>query len=85
MNNQLEVDNLCQEMFIAQRFVHDHIIFVGVMMCVDITKALMTSGHASHSFYWVFLDEQKSEQLSEAESIKLKCIITELDGLRAKK
>jgi len=32
VNKEMEVDNLCLEMFIAQRIVHDHIISVGDMM-----------------------------------------------------
>ena len=81
----MEVDNLCQDMFIAQMIVNDHIISVGGMMCIDITKALMTSCQASCSHYWVFSDVQKPEWLSEAESLKLKCIIMWLSDLRAKK
>jgi len=81
------VDNLCQEVFIAQRIVHDHIISVGVLMCVDILKALMTSCQASccHSRYKAFSDEEKHERLSEAEFLKWKRILMKLDNLRAKK
>ena len=45
-HKQMAVDNLCQEMLIVQRIIQDHIISGGVMVCVEITKALMTSCQA---------------------------------------
>jgi len=51
VNKQIDVNNLCQEVLIAHRIVHDHVISVGGTMRVDITKALMTSCQASRNRY----------------------------------
>ena len=51
VNKQVEVDSLCQDMFITWKIVHNHIFSVGEIMCVDITKGLITSCQGSRSRY----------------------------------
>ena len=82
MNHQMEVDNLCEATFIAQRVVHDHIVSVGGIFNVDITKDLMTSCQASRARYQTYLDDKK--RAHESVSLKRKHV-DEFDECKAKK
>ena len=80
VNQQMEVDNLCENTFIAQRVVHDHI--GGGIFSVDITKDLMLSCQASRPRYQSYLDDKKRAR--EPGSLKRKRV-DESDDLNAKK
>ncbi|KAI0229042.1 hypothetical protein LSAT2_020518 [Lamellibrachia satsuma] len=82
VNQQMEVDNLCENTFIAQRVVHDHIVSVGGIFSVDITKDLMLSCHASRTRYQAYLDDTKRP--CESGSLKRKRV-DESDDLNGKK
>ena len=82
VNQQMEVDNLCENTFIAQRVVHDHIVSVGGIFSVDITKDLMLSCQASRTRYQAYLDDKKRAR--ESDSLKRKRV-DESDDLNAKK
>ena len=58
VNHQMEVDNLCENTFITQRVVHDHIVSVGGIFNVDITKDLMTSCQASQARYQTYFGDK---------------------------
>ena len=42
VNKQMERANLCEETFVAQRIVNDHVKAVGGVMSVDLSKELFS-------------------------------------------
>ena len=82
VDKQVEGDSLCEDTFVAHQIVHDHIMSVGGIMGVDMSKALMTSCQASEARYQAYLDDKK--RVLESDSLKHK-LVTEPDDLEAKK
>ena len=74
VNKQMQTDNLCERTFVAQRMVHDHIISVGGIMLVEITKGLMTSCQSAWGRYQAYLEQKW--QLPDAESVKRKRLVS---------
>ena len=68
VNHQVEVDNHCENTFITQRVVHDHIVSVGGIFNINITRDLMTFCQASRARYQTYLDDKKRAR----ESVSLK-------------
>ena len=85
INKQMERANLCEETFIAQRLVNDHVKAVGGVLGVALTKELLASCSAARSRYAAFLEKMQQERLSSAESNKRKSTVDEIDVLRSKR
>ena len=85
INKQMERGNLCEETFIAQRLVNDHVKAVGGVMGVTLTKELLVSCSAARSRYTAFPEKMQHERLSSAESNKRKSNVDEIDVLRSKR
>ena len=83
-NKQLERTNMCHETFIAERLVNDKVTSVGVM-AVEMTKELLTSCRASRSRYTAYLEDARLKRLGDAVCLKRKCVIDEVDELKAKR
>lgn len=78
INKNIEVENLSENSYIAQRVVCDHVKNSGGIHSVSITKELRISATSAHSQYRLFLEE-KSARENAANAIKKRKL--ESDGL----
>ena len=85
VNKQMERANLCEETFVAQRIVNDHVKAVGGVMSVDLSKELLASCAASRSRYTTFLEQKQEQRLTAAESNKRKSVKSDIDELKVKR
>ena len=85
VNKQMERANLCEETFIAQRLVNDHVKAVGGVMGVALTKELLASCSAARGRYTTYLDKMQKDRMSSAESNKRKSTVDEIDLLKTKR
>lgn len=85
VNKQLEVENLQERSFIAQRLVQDHVQSVGGVLAVSINKPLLLSAAGARQKYLSYLDEQKRKKTSEGVELKRKELVDELDKLKKKR
>ena len=76
---------MCEETFIAQHLVNDHVKAVGGVMGVALTKELLASCSAAQGRYAAFLEQMQTERLSSAESNKRKSTVDEIDLLKSKR
>ena len=81
-NKQLEVENLQECSFIAQRSVQDYVQPVGGVLTVLIDKPLLSSAAGARQKYLSYLDEQKRKKTSEGVALKRKEVVNELDELK---
>ena len=63
VNEQLEVENLQERSFFAQRLVQDHVQSVGGVLAVSINKSLLLSAAGARQKYLPYLDEQKRKKI----------------------
>ena len=85
VNKQLEVENLQERSFIAQRLVQDYVQSVGGVLAVSINKPLLSSAAGARQKYLSYLDEQKRKKTSEGVALKRKELVDELDKLKKKR
>ena len=85
VNKQLEVENLQERSFIAQRLVQDHVQSVGGVLAVSINKPLLLSAAGARQKYLSYLDEQKRKKTSEGVELKRKELVDELEELKKKR
>ena len=85
VNKQLEVENLQECSFIAQRLVQDYVQSVGGVLVVSINKPLLSSAAGARQKYLSYLDEQKRKKTSEGVALKRKELVNELDKLKKKR
>ena len=79
VNKQLEVENLQEWSFISQRLAQDHVLSVGGVHAVSISKPLLLSAAGARQKYSLYLDEQKRKKTSEGVKLKRKELVNELD------
>jgi len=84
-NKQLEVENVQERSFIAQRLVQDCSQSVGGGLAVSINKPLLSSAAGARQKYLSYLDEQKRNKASEGVALKQKELANELDELKKKR
>ena len=84
VNKQLEVENLQEHSFVAQRLVQDYIQSLGGVLPVSINKPLLSSAAGARQKYLSYLDEQKRKKTSEGVPLKRKELVNELDELKKK-
>ena len=82
-NKQLEVENLQERSFIAQKSVQDYIQSVRGVLSVSINKPLLSSAAGARQKYLSYLEEQKRKKTSEGVALKRK--ENELDELKKKR
>ncbi|KAJ8048381.1 hypothetical protein HOLleu_00669 [Holothuria leucospilota] len=84
-NKQLEVTNLKERSFIAQRTVVDHLRAVGGILSVSINQRLLMSAAAARQRYIGHLEDEKRKKETEQKEIKRKSKDSKLQELRKKK
>ena len=85
INRQIEVENLSENGYKAQRLINDHLRTVGGIKEVVIHKTLLTSVSMARVRYQTHLEEQKKLKQSFEESKKRKSLENELSDLKAKR
>lgn len=72
INKNIEVENLAENSYIAQRLIYDHVKHSGGIHSVNITKELRIFASSAHSKYRLFLEEQSAREISANEKMKRK-------------
>ena len=85
VNKQMEVTNLQEDTFVAQRLVHDHITAVGGIMGVSLDKDLLRSCVASRARYQAYLDDTAKAKATDESTRKRKSVVDEIDELKSKR
>ena len=85
MNRQLEVENLHEDSFVAQRLIADHVRAVGGVFKVVLSKDLLASASVARQCYRRYLDDQKKNEEREGVSRKRKVLDDEIDAARKRK
>ena len=86
INRQIEIENMHNETYVAQRVICDHVNSVGGLENIAIDKAMMLSVAGARQKYMMFLDEQKQSKAMIAAGKKRKNVLAEIEELkRAKK
>ncbi|RXM99180.1 Trafficking protein particle complex subunit 10 [Acipenser ruthenus] len=75
VNRQIEVENLEEKTYVAQRLGCDHLNSVGGIQNVVITKALLLSAAGARQKYHKYLDEQKRLKENESKTLKRKSLV----------
>ena len=85
VNRDLEVVNLQEGTYVAQRIICDYIHSVGGLMNVVISKALLAAASGSRQRYQMDQDQKKSMKAADQQSMKGEADEEELTLLKAKK
>ena len=72
INRQIEIENMHNETYVAQRVICDHVNSVGGLENIAIDKAMMLSIAGPRQKYMMFLDEQKQSKAMIAVGKKTK-------------
>ena len=78
MNRQLEVENLHEDSFVAQRLIADHVRAVGGVFKVVLSKDLLVSASVARQRYMRYLDDQKKNEEGKELAGRGKCWTTRL-------
>ena len=84
-NRQIDVENLSENGYKAQRLINDHLRAVGGIKEVVIDKTLLTSVSMTRVRYQTYLEEQKKLKQSFEECKKIKSFENELRDLLTKR
>ena len=85
VNRQLEVENMKDGTYVAQRRICDHVRAIGGIEKVIIDKSLILSVSAARQRYHANQDDQKEQEKQKALAQKRKALIDEIEDLKAKK
>ena len=85
VNQQVDVENLQEQSFVAQRMVCDHLRSVGGIGNVTLNKKLLVSAASARSRYHAYLDEQREKKATEVAKLKRKAAADVLEELKKKK
>ena len=84
-NRQIEVENMSEQTYIAQRIVCDAIQEAGGVLKVPITKGMTVAAAGARQKYHSYLDDQRKLKESEEVKNKKKRLLDEIDELKTKK
>lgn len=85
INKQIEVENMKESTYSAQRLVCDHLRSVGGIDNFVVTKGLIKSASLARQRYIHHLDEQKKNKEKEKVHAKRKAVVDEIEELKRKK
>lgn len=85
VNRQIEVENLQEQSYVAQRTICDHLQSVGGISNVTITRELLLSVGGARQRYHAFLDDQKKEKAAEKMTQKRKTLMDTVEEIKKKK
>ncbi|GBM86249.1 hypothetical protein AVEN_264502-1 [Araneus ventricosus] len=85
LNKALEVENLKENSYIAQRMIIEAIKEDGDVLDVPIAKEMRISVQCARQLYLDYLECQKREKMEEQLNNKRKLLVEEIDFLQAKR
>ena len=74
-----------EQTFIGQRTIHDHILSIGGLSQVVVSRELLAPASRGRQRYVAYLEEQKQKKHKEAQSKKRKAILEDKAELEKKK
>ena len=83
INKEISVENMTVQTLISQRVIKDHLLNVGGVTKVSLTKELLVSASHARQRYQAHLDEEKRKKEEQKRGEKRKDTLEELDSLRA--
>ena len=85
VNRNIEIENLGEKSYVAQRLICDHLKAVGGIDNVVITNSLLTSASSARHKYHAWLDEQKAKKIKVDLAQKRKGVMDEIEEIKSKK
>ena len=82
INKEISVENMTAQMLISQRVIKDHLLNVGGVTKVCLTKELLVSASHARQRYHAHLDEEKRKKEEQKRGEKRKATLEELDNLK---
>ena len=79
------IENMKEQTFIGQRTIHDHILSIGGLIQVVVSRELLPAASRARQRYVAYLEEQKQEKHKHAQSKKRKAILEDKAELEKKK
>ena len=83
INKEISVENVTAQTLISQRVIKHHLLNVGGVTKVSLTKELLVSASHARQRYQAHLDEEKRKKEEQKRGEKRKDTLEELDSLRA--
>ncbi len=85
VNRKIEVENLVEDTYRAQRMIVDHLRVVGGIENVAVDKELLLSVSCARQRYIASLEEKKKREETQANNHKRKALFEEIEELQSKK
>ncbi|ROL42292.1 Extracellular calcium-sensing receptor [Anabarilius grahami] len=85
VNRKIEVENLVEDTYRAQRMTVDHLRIVGGIENVAVDKEFLLSVSCARQRYIASLEEKKKKEETQAKNQKRKALFEEIEELRSKK
>ncbi|KAK9952663.1 hypothetical protein ABG768_018477 [Culter alburnus] len=85
VNRKIEVENLVEDTYRAQRMIVDHLRIVGGIENVAVDKELLLSVSCARQRYIASLEEKKKKEETQAKNQKRKALFEEIEELQSKK
>lgn len=82
VNKEISVENMAAQTLISQRVIKDHLLNVGGVAKVFLTKELLVSARFARQRYQAYLDEEKRKKEEHRRGEKRKAALDELDNLK---
>ena len=82
INKEISVENMTAQTLISQRVIKDHLLNVGGVIKVSLTKELLVSPSHARQRYQAHLDEEKRKKEEQKRGEKRKDTLEELDNLK---
>ena len=82
INKEISVENMTAQTLISQRVIKDHLLNVGGVTKVSLTKELLVSASHARQRYQAHLDEEKRKREEQKRGEKRKATLEELDNLK---
>ena len=82
INKEISVENMTAQTLISQRVIKDHLLNVGGVTKVSLTKELLVSASHARQRYQAHLDEEKRKKEEQKRGEKRKATLEELDNLK---
>ena len=85
INKEISVENMAEQTLIAQRVIKDHLINVGGVSKVLLSKELLASASSARQRYQTHLDEEKKEKVEQSTGQKRTAVLDELNDFTVQK
>ena len=85
VNRQVDVENLKEITYASHRVICDHLLAVGGLENVTVTKGMLLSAGSARQKYHAHLDEQRRQKEKAQLSMKKRTLCDELEELKGRK